>query len=300
MSGPGLGHGITDKGTLQTTPPRKTTDEQQVRQTPRLPPTVRAVPVETPREQPELARPVSRRKVLIGLGLGGAVAATGIGWWVFSHGPVIPEGTTVYKGHSSFVNSVAWSPDGKYIASGSGDRTVQVWEAATGNRIIDYTGHSGFVTSVAWSPAGKYIVSGDGLHTVQVWEALTGNTILVYKGQLYGVNSVAWSPDSTKVVSGSGDAQVWVALTGNKVLTYTGYTGGMVSSVVWSPDGKYIASGDTGSNDTTVQVWDAATGSIKLVYKGHSKFVNSVAWSPDGKHIASGSDDQTVQVWVAP
>src|SRR6266487_2738638 len=201
-----------------------------------------------------------------------------------------------YKGHAKNVTSVAWSPDGKRIASGSSDNTVQVWNASDGNHALTYTGHSAGVWSVAWSPDGKRIVScgNDG---VQVWNASSGSHAFAYQGHSGWVDAVAWSPDGKWIASGSWDntVQVWNASDGTHVFTYTGHSN-VVDAVAWSPDGKRIASG---SWDWTAQVWNASDGSQALTYTGHSQTVTSVTWSPDGKRIASSSEDATVQVWQA-
>jgi WD40 repeat protein len=126
-----------------------------------------------------------------------------------------------YHGHSAFVNALAWSRDGKYIASGSSDYTVQVWDSTSGRHIYTYQGHSGSVEAVAWSPDGKRIVSGSSDGTAQEWDALTGKNAYTYRGHA---------------------DYYWGHLT----------SGAPVNAVAWSPDGKLIASG---SNDKTVQVW---------------------------------------------
>ena len=122
-------------------------------------------------------RHITRRNMLIGLGLAGVTVVGGLGWWELSQRPTpIPLGTTLYtyRGHSNGVLSVAWSPDGKRIASGSGDvfnlqkdHTVQVWDAANGGNVFTYRGHSNWVYAVVWSPDGRRIASG-GDTTVQV------------------------------------------------------------------------------------------------------------------------------------
>jgi serine/threonine protein kinase len=265
----------------------------------------------------------SRRAVLVGLGLAGlAIAGGGLTWLALSQksqvfspsfrptpsGP--PIGTTLltYRGHSLGLNAVAWSPDGKRIASGSYDKTVQIWDATTGHTLYTYDGHSDPVFAVAWSPDGKRIASGGGepiacsacVHdlTVQVWDADTGGHVLTYRGHSDFVHSVAWSPNGERIASGSEDksVQVWDAATGNHVLTYRGHSN-PVYDVAWSPDGKYIASA---GGDKTVQVWDAIMGNHILTYQGHSSnYVVTVAWSPDGKRVASGAYDSTAQVWDA-
>ena len=257
---------------------------------------------------------LTRRTVVLGLVALG-IAAIGVGGWVLAssshwHIPLVPTnssatptllpGTTLltYRGHLYYIWSVAWSPDGKYIASGSWDQTVQVWDATGGKTIFIYHGHAGGqagVFTVAWSPDGKRIASGSGDHTVQVWDAFTGGNVLTYKGHSDSIHKLAWAPDGKRIVSGSFDhtAQVWDASTGNHLLTYRGHSG-VVYWVAWSPDGKRIASAAE-----TVRVWVASTGSNVLIYRGHPKGADAVAWSPNGKRIASASGDGTVQVWDA-
>jgi WD40 repeat protein len=245
----------------------------------------------------ELTGHPSRRAVIAGL-VGLTLVGGGITWFTFSHQP-IPLGTRLYtyRGHSGGLESVAWSPDGKRIASGSGDGTVQVWDAVDGGNGFTYKGHSGWVRSVAWSPDGKRIASGSGDGTVQVWDAVDGGNGFTYKGHFGVLESVAWSPDGKRIASGSGDktVQVWDAVDGGNSFTYEGHSS-WVNAVAWSPDGKRIASG---SSDRTVQVWDAVDGGNGFTYKGHSDWVLAVAWSPDGKRIASGSSDRMVQIWDA-
>ena len=254
---------------------------------------------------PPTARRTSRRAVLVGLGLAGlAVAGGGAAWLVLSRKP--PVGTTLYTygGHSGVVTAVAWNPvwgtgmpDGKRIAFGSSDQTVQVWDAGNGGDAYTYHGHSGSVNAVAWSPDGKRIASGSTDQTVQVWDAITGGHVYTYRRHTGFVNAVAWSPDGKYIASGGSDqtVRVWDATSERHVYTYRGHAG-FVNAVAWSPNGKRIASGST---DGTVQVWDASNGGHVYIYRGHAGFVNAVAWSLDGKYIASGSSDQTVQVWDA-
>src|SRR6266699_6272806 len=129
-----------------------------------------------------------------------------------------PVGTTIltYHGHINFVNAVAWSPDGNYIASASSDRTVRVWNAFTGKTLLTYGGHSDEVTTVAWSPDGTRIASGSADNTVRVWDIISGTTLLTYTGHTSAVQTVAWSPDGTRLASGGFDrtVQVWDSLTG--------------------------------------------------------------------------------------
>jgi Tol biopolymer transport system component len=202
-----------------------------------------------------------------------------------------------YHGHTSIVTGLAWSPDGKRIASASQDETVQVWDAATGDNVLTYRGHTSIVTAVAWSPDGGHIASASQDGAVQLWNATTGAYMFTYRGHMGTVTALAWSPDGTRIASSSWDktVQVWDATTGKRLLTYQGHTS-IVAAVAWSPDGGHIASA---SADHTVQVWDAATGTHVYTYHGHAGPVNALAWSPDSKRIASGSDDHKVMIWDA-
>lgn len=214
---------------------------------------------------------------------------------------VRPVGSVIYtyRGHMKRPTSVAWSMDGRYIASGSLDKTVQVWAVNPGDhfRPYVYRGHTDGVCAVDWSPDGRRVVSGSIDKTVQVWDAFNGGDSAVYRGHTDLVTTVAWSPDGRYVASGSvdGTVRLWEVATGSQLYVYRGHTAD-VNSVVWSPDSQSVASG---SADHTVHVLEAATGKLLYLYRGHSDVVSSVSWSPDGKRIASGSWDKTVQVWEA-
>src|SRR5437667_9262347 len=120
----------------------------------------------------------------------------------FSHS-TLSVGTTLltYNEHLNAVSSLAWSPDGKYIASASYDKTIQVWDSVTGHRISVYRGHTNWVSALAWSPAGQYLASASYDKTVQVWDAATGKRLLTYRGHSDTVTAVAWSPDGTYLAS---------------------------------------------------------------------------------------------------
>ncbi|KDR82347.1 hypothetical protein GALMADRAFT_1346725, partial [Galerina marginata CBS 339.88] len=199
----------------------------------------------------------------------------------------------------SIVRSVAFSPNGTCIASGSDDHTIQVWDAHTGNTIAGpFRGHTNSVNSVAFSPDGAYIVSGSSDNTIRVWDISTGNTVAgSFKGHTNRVQSVAFSPNGTLIVSGSEDCtiRVWDAYTGNTVAGPFKEHTNSVNSVTFSPEGTYIVSG---SDDHTIRIWNTYNGStIAGPFKGHTNSVSSVAFSPDGTHIVSGSLDDTIRVW---
>jgi WD40 repeat protein len=183
------------------------------------------------------------------------------------------------------------------LASASSDRTMMLWEAATGELLTSLERHTDAVRSVAWSPDGKTLASASYDHTVKLWETATAKLITSLQGHSSGVFSVAWSPDGKTLASGSDDhtVKLWETATGKLLTSLEGHTGA-VCAVAWSPDGKTLASGAT---DLTVKLWEAATGKLLTSLEGHTDSVWSLAWSPDGNTLASGSRDQTVKLWEA-
>ncbi|KIM63729.1 hypothetical protein SCLCIDRAFT_116601, partial [Scleroderma citrinum Foug A] len=212
-----------------------------------------------------------------------------------------PATQILLQGHTNCVTSVAFSPNGTRVVSGSHDTTVRVWDVERGVQIDSpLQGHTKTVTLINFSPDGRRIVSGSDDKTVRIWDAEKGVQI---GGPLQGhtdyVRSVAFSPDGTRIVSGSHDetVRVWDAERGVQIGNpLQGHTH-LVTSVAFSSDGTRIVSG---SNDKTMRIWDPKRGvQIGSPLEGHTDNVRSVAFSPDGKKIVSGSDDATVRIWDA-
>jgi serine/threonine protein kinase len=193
------------------------------------------------------------------------------------------------SGHSDTVWSVAISPDGQTLVSGSEDDTIKVWNLNTGEEIYTINEHSDDVFSVAISPDGQTFVSGSGDETIKIWKFATGEEINTITEHSSAVFSVAISPDSQFIVSGSHDktVKVWKLSTGEKIRTLTEHSEA-VYFVAISRDGHTVASG---SNDKTIYVWP------KRSLTGHSNSVNHLAISPDGQTLVSCDGDDTIKVW---
>ncbi|MBW4592187.1 MAG: PD40 domain-containing protein [Brasilonema angustatum HA4187-MV1] len=201
------------------------------------------------------------------------------------------------EGHSSWIISISFSPDGKTLASASDDRTIELWDVASGKPLKTLSGHTNFVRRVVFSPDGKTLASASDDRTIKLWDMASGKPLQTLSGHTNSVNSVSFSPDGRTLASASADRTIklWDVATGKQLQTLSGHSNS-VNSVSFSPDGKTLASA---SNDKTIKFWDMASGKQLQTLSGHSNSVNSVSFSPDGKTLASASADRTIKFWDA-
>ncbi|KAK9700293.1 hypothetical protein RND81_08G230000 [Saponaria officinalis] len=205
-------------------------------------------------------------------------------------------------GHTEAVLSVAFSPNGQQLASGSGDTTLRLWDLNTQTPLHTCTGHKNWVLCIAWSPDAKYLVTGSKAGDLQCWDPQTGNPsgnpLLGHKKWITGVS---WEPvhlqaPCRRFVSASkdGDARIWDVALKKCVMCLSGHTLA-VTCVKWGGDGVIY----TGSQDCTIKVWETKQGKLIRELKGHGHWVNSLALSTEYV-LRTGAFDHTRKQYSSP
>ena len=237
----------------------------------------------------------------------------------------------MFKGHKSVVNSVAFSPNGRFLVTGSDDWSVRIWNIRDGSsKVLPVTSRAGCFISVAFSPNGRYIVGGNWNHSLWIWDSRKHTLLAKWWGHTNGVWSTKFTPDGRGLMSGSKDQTVkhWNlsslgiqgALVGGggrgfpEVRSFLGhtvrfysrtfflphkvdgetFTQGPVRSIAFFPGGQWIV---TGSADQTVRVWDSKSGVCQLTLQGHMDRVRGVDVSRTQNLLLTASDDGRVVLW---
>jgi len=201
----------------------------------------------------------------------------------------------VNTSHPNWVNSVAFSPDGHLLASGSGDKTILLWDTRTRRKLKVLAGHAGPVNAVSFSNDGQLLASGSNDGTVRIWKVKTGENIRTFTGHTGAVKAVCFSPRDYIVCSAGYDktVRIWNITRGKEVLCLTGHKD-WIETVAFSPDGSKIASA---GHDRNIILWDADTGQLWKSLSGHQDLITSVDFSPAGNILCSSSRDGTIRIW---
>ena len=200
------------------------------------------------------------------------------------------------NGHKDCIYSVAWSPDGKLIASGSYDKMVKLWDASTGREARNLQDHIDAVFAVAFSPDGKRLASASQDRTVKIWDVATGKRLYTLSDASDGLTSMAYSPSGDKLAASGYDKTIYIWQLGDDdghlVHSLIADEDSLLS-MVWSHDGKTLV---TASSDGSIRFRDANLD-LKGVADRQADWVEALDASPDGKWLAAGRYNGSVSLY---
>jgi WD40 repeat protein/serine/threonine protein kinase/DNA-binding XRE family transcriptional regulator len=201
----------------------------------------------------------------------------------------------LFVGHESPLWAVAFSPNGKYLATASDDNTARLWDVTTGAEVLSFNRHTNIVYSLAFSSDGKQLVTGSYDNTARLWDVATGGELRVFSTHAHPVTALALSPDGRTLITGGqadGVAHVWNVSTGKEVQRLEAQGG--INGIAFAPDGLHAV---TGGEDMTARYWNVQTGETIRSFTGHTDRIWGVAISGDGNRLLTSSFDKTVRLW---
>ena len=218
-----------------------------------------------------------------------------------------------FEGHSSLIRVVAFSPDGKYILTGSiggrlsyansnFDETAKLWHIERDEEIHSFDGYTNQVNAIEFSPDGKNALIGNQDHTAKLWNVETGEEIHSFEGHSSPISAVTFSPNGRYALTGEIGSwttrnvlvKLWKIQTYKEIRSFDGHSSS-IQAMAFSSDGKYIL---TGSTDRKVKLWESKTGKEVHSLEGHYSSILAVAFSSDGQYVLTGSEDNTIKRWV--
>src|SRR6266566_5781091 len=202
----------------------------------------------------------------------------------------------VFTQNFGIILSVAFSTDGRFLATGDNNGDIRLWSLENGQPLLTFIGHTNWVRTLAFSPDGAYLASGGDDQTVRLWNVETGQCLAILQEHVKWVWSVTFSPDGRILASCGEDKTVklWDVATSHCLKTLEGHTE-WVEDVAFSPDGRLLLSG---GDDRCIRLWDMQTEQyIKVLTNHHTEPVSSLVFSPSGMLLASGSEDKTIKLW---
>ncbi|GET43739.1 WD40 repeat domain-containing protein [Microseira wollei] len=202
---------------------------------------------------------------------------------------------SIFRQSFSSVLSVAFSLDGKVLATGDANGEIRLWNVADGQHLLTCQGYANWIKSIAFSPDGQTFAIGSDAQTIRVYDVSTGICLQVLEGHSDRVWSIALGPDGLMLASGSEDQTVrlWDIRDGKCINTLQGHTN-LIRSVAFSSEGSILASS---SEDQTIKLWDIPTGLCLKTFQGHTQGVRTVAFSPNGSMLVSSGKDETIKLW---
>jgi WD40 repeat protein len=211
--------------------------------------------------------------------------------------PAVKPELVIQSGHSSRVNCAVFSPDHRWLASGSADNSIRLWDVDSGLELRALIGHRNWVRSLAVNRNGELLASGSNDRTIKVWNIASGREMLTLAGHEGVVEAVLFSPDGRWIISGGADRtiRVWDAVSGRELQTLRNSTS-EITALAMSPDGKSLASG---SADGSIRLWNAFYWNLEKTLNKHVKKINTLVFSPDNRSFASAGDDDSLVLWEA-